>query len=155
MDTTTTSAIDMDMKTNPEQDSLTLSDHNLDKDIIKERSNKETNSESSESDVKNEGETKTLKAVSSSVGVDELESKTESAKIPYDENNNDINGKGVDAADLEPPQKPLHGILSTSKNRLGNGRMESPEHDTPPVVPAPNATEEEPGKVIFLEEKKG
>lgn len=64
------------------------------------------------------------------------------AESNNDENNNNVNHnvKGVEGLE---PTKPLHGILSTSKNRMGNGRMESPVNDHP--VPA-SASDEEPGK---------
>lgn len=67
------------------------------------------------------------------------------AESNNDENNNNVNDnlKGVDVSGLEPT-KPLHGILSTSKNRVLNGRMESPVNDHP--VPA-SASDEEPGKM--------
>ncbi len=66
-----------------------------------------------------------------------------------DENNNNVNDnvKGVDVSGLEPT-KPLHGILSKSKNRVPgmNGRMESPVNDHDHPVPT-SGSDEEPGKM--------
>lgn len=161
----------MDMKTRaidtqqPEHDSLTSRKRELDGDDdaeekqeldkdSKENKSKDQVKDSELNEINNESKPAANKSSDEKAILQDVNNNDESESIGQlknDENNNTLNdNKGMDVAGVEPT-KPLHGILSTSKNRLGNGRMESPEKDL--QVPAAT-TDEEPGKASFMQRQQ-